>query len=570
MRQVVQYLRRLAGGVAKADSDAQLLREYAATRAEEPFATLVRRHGAMVLGVCRRVLGAGGDADDAFQATFLVLARKAGADGWRESVGGWLAEVAYRVASKHRVARARRAVHEQEAGRGRGAVTEENPALREVQQILDEELDRLPEKFRLPVLLCCLQDQTTDEAARQLGWSFATVKGRLQRGRERLRERLRRRGVALPAGVLATVLAEGVVRGVPPALVQTTVDAAVSGTQSEPVAALVKGAIATTVWNKVKTAVIVLAAVGLVGLGAGLGDFRTTPVHAVAVPENPPVAEKPPAGPVMLQRPAHPEQAGEPAIVVTASYPGADAQVVADAVAALIEKQVNGVEGLVRIESTSGNDGQYTAILYCEPTADLTSAMKLVQNRVAIAERALPGLVLSEKVSVKVGKAAAGPNQVTIAVIDRIDNGWEGLQKAADGVAKRLAAAGALRNLQVFPRNEKHVELQIDRPKRASLGVPFAEVYNALQAAGTAMTAEDLKKVIVRDKVTLGDVAVIKDVYGPAAVCRINLYPAIRITGAVPEGESVAAAGAQCVELAEAEMKRLGSRGFTVQNLSAK
>src|SRR5262249_9718839 len=111
----------------------------------------------------------------------------------------------------YRVARARRAVHEQEAGGRRSASTEENPALREVQQILDEELDRLPEKFRLPVLLCCLQDQTTDEAARQLGWSFATVKGRLQRGRERLRERLRRRGVTLPAAALATILAEGAV-----------------------------------------------------------------------------------------------------------------------------------------------------------------------------------------------------------------------------------------------------------------------------------------------------------------------------------------------------------------------
>src|SRR6516165_8765344 len=90
MRPVLQYVRRLAGGVAVAGSDAQLLREYAATRAEEPFATLVGRYGAMVLGVCRRVLGEGGDADDAFQATFLVLARKAGAGVWRESVGGWL------------------------------------------------------------------------------------------------------------------------------------------------------------------------------------------------------------------------------------------------------------------------------------------------------------------------------------------------------------------------------------------------------------------------------------------------------------------------------------------------
>src|SRR5262249_42696219 len=187
------------------------------------------------------------------------------------------------------------------------------------------------------------------EAARQLGWSFATVKGRLQRGRERLRERLRRRGVTLPAAVLATILAEGVVRGVPPALVQATVTAAGSGARSAAVAGRVNGAITTMFWKKVKTAVIVLAAVALAGLGAGLWIFRTTPeVKALPVPQNPPLAEKPAAGPV---------------IVVAASYPGAIAREVTDTVAAPIEKQINGVEGLVRIKSTSDNDGKYTAYL---------------------------------------------------------------------------------------------------------------------------------------------------------------------------------------------------------------
>jgi RNA polymerase sigma-70 factor (ECF subfamily) len=584
MRQVVQYLRRLAGGVAEAGSDVQLLREYVATRAEEPFATLVRRHGAMVLRVCRRVLGEGEDADDAFQATFLVLARKAGAGGWRESVGAWLAAVAYRIARKSRVARARRAVHEQEAASRRRATSEENPALREVQHILDEELDRLPEKFRLPVLLCCLQDQTTDEAARQLGWSFATVKSRLQRGRERLRERLRRRGVTLPAAVLATILAEGVVKGVPPALVQTTVTAAVSGTSSAAVSALVTAAIATMFWNKVKKAVLVLAAVGLVGLGAGLWSFRTPPeMNAVPVPENPPLADKPPAGPV---------------IVVAASYPGAIAQEVAAQVAAPIEKQLKGVEGMVRIKSTSDNDGKYAAHLYFAPKTDLKSAMKTVEMRVWRAEPMLAPAVLRNKVSVKIEKAEAGLNQVDIAVIDRGDNGWEALQKAASVVVKRLTAAGALTKPQVFPRDEKLIYFDVDPAKCKSLGVPLNDVYKALEAAGSTLKLKrfqigsgpdlfgkaavadqhpgvmgHLKKVVVRDKVTLADVVAIKAVLVPAAVYHVDLYPAIRITAAPPEGKSVAAAGAHCVDLAEAEMNRLNSRDsadFAVKNLSAK
>jgi RNA polymerase sigma factor (sigma-70 family) len=579
MRQVLQYLRRVAGSVAGADSDAQLLREYAATRAEEPFAALVRRHGAMVLGVCRRVLGESGDADDAFQTTFLVLAKKAGAGGWRESVGRWLAAVAYRIASKHRVARARRAAHEQQVARWRTASTEENPALREVEQILAEELDRLPEKFRLPVLLCCLQDLTTDEAARQLGWSFATVKGRLQRGRERLRERLRQRGVTLPAGVLATILAERAVRGVPPALVQTTVTAAVSGISSARVAALVEVTIATLFWNRVIIAVLVLAVVGLVGLWAGLWIFRTMPeVKAVPAPENLPLAEMPPTGPV---------------IVVTASFPGADGQLVAGTVANNIETQLEGVKGLVRIESKSDNHGQYTAHLYFKAKTDPAKDMVLVQNRVVLAERRLPEAVRKEGVTIKVGEAEADSNKVAIVIINRGDDGWEGLQKVAGPVVKRLA--DALTKPEVFPGDEKLVEIDIDLVKCDKLGVTPTEVCEAMKGTSlrwsgefqkgdvhfgnlmdqpkvpaSAMEVERFKKVVVRDKVTLGDVTIFRYVYGAAAVYCVDGFPAIRITGAPPEGKFVASAAARCVEFAEAELNRGEFRSFVVKNLSAK
>src|SRR5947207_11132491 len=111
---------------------------------------LMRRHGPMVLGVCRRVLGNDSDADDAFQATFVVLAHKAASVWWQPSIGNWLYTVAYRIASKSRVERARRRRHEHGASAQRGEAMIENPTVQELHQVLDEELERLPEKFRMP------------------------------------------------------------------------------------------------------------------------------------------------------------------------------------------------------------------------------------------------------------------------------------------------------------------------------------------------------------------------------------------------------------------------------------
>ena len=265
-----------------------------------------------------------------------------------------------------------------------------------------------------------------------------------------------------------------------------------------------------------------------------------------------------------------------PVIVVAASYPGANAQVVADNVAAPIEQQVNGVENMMYMSSQSGSDGSYNLTVTFKRGVDRDMAQVLVQNRVNLTIPQLPEVIKATGVTTRKGSPdVTNSNQVAVAVIDRGDQGWKELQKAADGVVKRLAAAGALRNPQVFPRDEKQFLIDIDRAKCASLGVSMADVSKAVQAwtaerGHKDMKPESWKKVIIRDKVTLGEVAVIKEVYGPAAVYRINLCPAIRITGAPPEGKAAAAAAAQCVELAEAEMKRLGARGFALQNLSAK
>ncbi|MGH7169830.1 MAG: sigma-70 family RNA polymerase sigma factor, partial [Gemmataceae bacterium] len=203
---VLQHLHRLAREEqASKLSDQECLERFVAQRDEDAFAVLVRRHGPMVRGVCRRLLHHRQDAEDAFQATFLVLARKAGSVRWIGSIGPWLYQVAYRLASKARVDAARRREHERQAA-AEPLAPAADPSWREVCAALDEELQALAEKYRAPLVLCYLEGQTRDEAAERLGWSLGTLKRRLQQGRELLRVRLTRRGVTLPAALLSAGL----------------------------------------------------------------------------------------------------------------------------------------------------------------------------------------------------------------------------------------------------------------------------------------------------------------------------------------------------------------------------
>src|SRR6266849_1374284 len=265
-------LRQAGGGL----EDAQLLERFLAERDEAAFEALVRRHGPMVFGVCRRVLGGRHDAEDAFQATFLVLACKAAAVRDRGAVGSWLYGVAYRTAGKARARAARRRVQEREA-----AVSEarnDKPHHDDLARLLDLELSRLPDKYRGPVLLCDLEGASRKEAARQLGLPEGTLSSRLATARSMLAKRLTRRGLALASGGMSAVLAENVASAcVPALLIGSTVQAAarvaagqaVTAATSASVASLAKGVMNTMLMSKLKIPLGVVLAVGLVTLGWG-------------------------------------------------------------------------------------------------------------------------------------------------------------------------------------------------------------------------------------------------------------------------------------------------------------
>jgi RNA polymerase sigma factor (sigma-70 family) len=204
VRAALRHLRTLQ---VRDSSDQDLLERFAAGREEGAFAALVQRHGPMVLSVCRRVLGSLHDAEDAFQATFLVLARKAASIHKREALASWLHGVAFHLASKTRERKSRRHWHEGQAARERALQASPVTAWRELQEMLDGELQRLPAKYRLPLVMCALEGRTHEEAARQLGCPLGTVRSRVARARELLRVRLTRRGLTLSATAFGLALA---------------------------------------------------------------------------------------------------------------------------------------------------------------------------------------------------------------------------------------------------------------------------------------------------------------------------------------------------------------------------
>jgi RNA polymerase sigma factor (sigma-70 family) len=289
-------LRHLAGlSAVDPVPDAELLERFVHRRDEGAFAALVARHGPMVLRLCRRTAADAHAAEDCFQSTFLVLARNAASVRRREALAAWLYGVAARVARQSRTSALRRRTESSVPAEGAPADPHSNPldtlTVRELLTAVDEEVNRLPEAYRLPVILCCLEGRTREEAAQQLGWTSGAVKGRLERGRTRLRARLAKRGLALSVALTAVEVSQASTAKVPAALANSTVRAALG----VPVA---RGA----VWLKLTWLLPLL--VGAAALGIG-----------IALP--PPPVQEPPGEPnQVVQNPAPravpvPERAGK-------------------------------------------------------------------------------------------------------------------------------------------------------------------------------------------------------------------------------------------------------------------
>jgi RNA polymerase sigma factor (sigma-70 family) len=280
MSEVIAHLRRavlLRDGAGL--TDGQLLEDYIRRHEEAALAALVHRHGPMVWGVCRRVLHNYHDAEDAFQATFLVLVRKAASVVPREMVANWLYGVAHQTALKARATTTKRRARERQVTQMPEPAVTEQDIWHDLQRMLDQELGCLPDKYRVAIVLCDLEGKTRKEAARQLGVPDGTLAARLARARRMLAKRLAGRGLGVSGAALAAVLSPKVASaGVPTSVVSSTIkaaslfaagQAAATGAISAQVVALTEGVLKTMLLTKLKMAMAVLVTVALFGVGVG-------------------------------------------------------------------------------------------------------------------------------------------------------------------------------------------------------------------------------------------------------------------------------------------------------------
>jgi RNA polymerase sigma factor (sigma-70 family) len=283
-------------GVTGAVTDGQLLERFTTRRgdgSEHAFAVLVERHGPVVMRLCRSVLRDEHEAQDAFQATFLVLAQRANSLWVRDSLGPWLHSVAYRVARCTRAAAIRRRRHERrhaELAAGRPTVYQDDGQA-DLEAVIHGEIDRLPEHYRAPLVLCDLEGCTHEQAARHLNLPVGTVKSRQARGRQRLLTRLKRRGLAPSAGLVpGGALPPGL--PVPAALTRATVNLATiwAGSDSARVAVLAREVLKVMFLQKLRLIVLSLSMIALAAAGAGRLLWRATaamPREAQATPATP-------------------------------------------------------------------------------------------------------------------------------------------------------------------------------------------------------------------------------------------------------------------------------------------
>lgn len=274
---MLDYFRKVATAGADNAPDGDLVRQYVDAKSESAFESLVRRHGPMVYGVARRVLRDGHAAEDAFQATFLALARKAPSLRNHAAIGGWLYRVALRAALR---AKPQAAVAVTRSGSADPAVDAQWSELRVV---LDEEIDKLPDRCRLAVIACYLNGRTADDAAKEFGCPRGTVLSRLAAAREKLRRGLTRRGFTVSiAGLTTGLTGEAATAAMPSSMIALAAKVALPGAILAPTVLTLTQGVLHAMWiTKVKVAVITLAAVGVLGVGAGQ---YFGPGAAVAVP----------------------------------------------------------------------------------------------------------------------------------------------------------------------------------------------------------------------------------------------------------------------------------------------
>lgn len=286
-------------------TDGQMLEDFVKRHDEAALAALVHRHGPMVWGVCRRVLRHHHNAEDAFQATFLVFVRKAASIASRELLGNWLYGVAHQTALKARATRAKRNERERQVTPMPEPAVAERDVWRDLQPVLDQELSRLPDKYRGVIVLCDLEGKSRKEAARHLGVPEGTVAGRLARARTMLAKRLARQGVTLSGGALAALIANNVASAMPTPVLTSTIraaslfaaDQAAAGI-SVRVAALTEGVLKTMCNSNGKLALCAALAIGLITAGWGLygtqaADPERNAIDVVAPAKGEPAKDEP-------------------------------------------------------------------------------------------------------------------------------------------------------------------------------------------------------------------------------------------------------------------------------------
>jgi RNA polymerase sigma factor (sigma-70 family) len=382
--QASMLLRRLSQLVPVATAgepcDAELLHRFLVGREEAAFAALMQRHGLLVWTVCRNVLHQEQDIEDAFQATFLLLARKASSIRKLKAVGCWLHGVAYRVAMTARRSNLRRRAHDNHAENRAMEQPVAEVSLRELQALLDEEVERLPEKYRLPFILCCLEGKTKSEAASELGWKEGTVSSRLAHARQRLQDRLVRRGVTL-SGVLCARSLTAQATAAPPTLVAGTIQAALnpgtaSGFVAERVVALLRqssGALlpGRALFGLVLILGVLVAGVGLLACGTAAPSPKADPPPPpkANVARTDPLGDALPAGALTRLGSARLRMGGAP-LSVACSPDGKHVAAVGHDPKVYLWSADNGKE----VARFTGHDGYVTAVRFFPDGKTLASA----------------------------------------------------------------------------------------------------------------------------------------------------------------------------------------------------